>query len=349
MGKKPYHFVATLSQKQLDELPSLDRYLYNNWMIQDIIKAYVQDLREFGQKEHNELELYHAQFLERYLGIVKNDLFMDSIQADLERKFMSEISFRHPECCFALRGRLKSLYRLESKFNSSVQGFIIDYITKHGKNPSVTAIIKSLDRICDTIAYRFILQSKTPDCSPEEELGHLVDIANGIPDYFNAKSLTPGSVGGYTLLRAKPIRGTVTNHPSILLSTAKPYYKDYVSNPKKSGFSAFTICMRHNISLQEVELQLMTFDMFQKNEHSEKSVHRNYETIQKANRLAARLPNPDNFNKIFLQAHERLLRLDTLDFSKVKVKMFKAFSPHEIEDFCGLYVGRQAKPIEYLI
>lgn len=341
--------VASLTPQQLDDLPSLDRYLFNGWMIQDIIQAYVQDLKDFGKKDHNQLELYHAQFLERYLGIVENDLFIGSIQEDLEKKFLSEVGLQHPDCCFALRGRLKSLYRLENKFNASVQAFIIDYITKNGKNPTVAMIIKSLERMCDTIAYRFILQSKLPDGSSEDELKALVEIANGIPKYFSANSLTPDALCKYTLLRAKPLRGTVTSNPSLLKPAVRPYYKDYVSNPKKSGFTAFTICMRHNLSQQEIELQLMTFDMFKKNEHSENSVHRNYEIIQKANRLAAQLPNPDKFNKIFLQAHERIERIEDVKLSEIKVKLFTAFSKHEIEDFCGLIIGRQAKPVEYLI
>ena len=79
--------AVSLNEQQLADLPSLDRYLYNNWMIQDIISAYVEDLRVFGKREHNELELYHAQFLERYLGVVNDDLFMDSIQEDFEEKF----------------------------------------------------------------------------------------------------------------------------------------------------------------------------------------------------------------------------------------------------------------------
>lgn len=274
---------------------------------------------------------------------------MDSIQSSLEKKFLSEVSLHHPECIFALRGRVKSLYRLENKFNASVQEFIIDYISKHGKNPSVNMIIKSLDRMRDTVAYRFILQAKDPTATYEDEIQHLVAIANGIPEYFNFNSLTPDSVGGYTLLRAQPLRGIVTNNPSMLLPEVRPYYKDYVSNHKKSGFTAFTLCMRHNLSLQEVELQLMTFDMFKKNEHSENSLHRNYETVQRANRLAAQLPNPNNFNKIFLQAHERLVRMSDLDITKIKVRMFAAFSKHEVEDFCGLIVGRQAKPVEYLL
>ena len=62
----------------------------------------------------------------------------------------------------------------------------------------------------------------------------------------------------------------------------------------------------------------------------------------------ATLPNPNNFNKIFLQAHERLFRLDAVDFRDVKVKLFTAFSKHEIEDFCGLLSARQARPVEYL-
>lgn len=347
MNKK-HNLVASLTPQQKTALPSLDRYLHSDMIIQDIIAAYIADLREYGKEDNNRLELYHAQFLERYLGIVKNDLFMDSIQKDLEKKFLAEVSTRHPECSFALRGRVKSLFRLENKFNAKIQDFIIDYISKHGKNPSVSMIIKSLGRIRDTIAYRFILQGKDPNSSYEDEIQHLVAIANGIPEYFNANSLTPGSIGGYTLLRAQPILGVTTKNPSVLLPAVRPYYKDYISNPKKSGFTAFTICMRHNVSLQEIELQLMTFDMFKKNEHSENSLHRNYETIQRANRLAAQLPNPNSFNKIFLQAHERLVRMSDLDITKIKVKMFAAFSKHELEDLCGLVIGRQAKPVEYL-
>lgn len=340
--------LPSLSRKQLNDLPSLDRYLYNNWRIQDIISAYIQDLKAFGKKENNRLELYHAQFLERYLGIVNNDLFMDSIQDDFEKKFMNEVSSNHPDFCFALRGRLKSLFRVENKFNAYIQDFIIDYISKHGKNPSISMIIKYMNRFCDIIAYRFILQDKSSSSNSENEIKHLIDIANKIPDFFDANSLSKSSVGGYTLLKAFDVKDVVSHNESLLAPNVRPFYKDYVSNIKNSGFSALTITMLHIMSQQRIELQLMTFDMNYNNEHNVLSIHGNYEENQKMAQLEAELPNPHKFNKIFLQAHERLHRLHGVKFPDIKVKLFKASEENGLDDFCGLVIGRQVKPVEYL-
>ena len=209
-------------------------------------------------------------------------------------------------------------------------------------------IIKYMNRLCDIIAYRFILQDKSSSADPENEIKHLIDIANKIPDFFDANSLAKSSVGGYKLLKAFDVKGTVSHNESLLIPTVRPYYKDYVSNIKWTGFSALTITMLHIMSQQVIELQLMTFDMNYNNEHNALTIHRNYEQNQKKVQLEAELPNPNKFNKIFLQAHERLHRLYGVHFPDIKVKLFKASEEYGFDDFCGLVVGRKVKPVEYL-
>ena len=336
--------ITEVSINTLEGLPSLDRYLYSGLTIEEILKQYIKDLRLYGQRHNNRLELFHAAFLERYLGIITNDLFIDEIQDDLENHFLAEIRRKYPQLSFALRGRIKALIRLELKWNSYVQFFIIDYIKEHGRNPTVSQICKHLERYRDVIAYRFILQSK--NYNHVMELESLASIANEVPKYFNTASMDEESLGGYTPIKASRLLESVTTNPSMLDSNVRIYFKDYVSNPKEFGFRAYTICMRHNKSGHVFELQLETFDMLKRNEHGP-CPHDTYEKTQNERRRNAKLPK-NCTNRFFEEAHERIIRLLNVKRQRIHVNMFFAFSQTEFEDLCGLYVGRQATPREFL-
>jgi len=48
------------------------------------------------------------------------------------------------------------------------------------------------------------------------------------------------------------------------------------------------------------------------------------------------------------EAYERLIKLQDLDLSEIRVNMFKAYNNHLINDGCGLFRGRQILPFEHL-
>lgn len=327
------------------KLPSLDNYLTKGLSIFDVVSAYSSDLWEYGKKHHNEIDMYHASFLDRYLDIIMDDQFVEDIQIDLQKKFMDEIYRSKDEFSFAMRGRIKSLIRLENKFNDYVQSFINDNIIKNGKIPTQRDVVKHLERFRDIVAYRFILEAKNHD----EEMAKrkLFDIANTIPRYFDSASFDLSAKGGYTLIRAPKLLQTNTDNKSALAPKVRAYYKDYVSNPKEFGFQALVIVMKHNKSGEQFELQMETFEMLKHNEHSEESHHTAYEKTQTSRRLDTCLPEGYT-SKEFNEAHARIVKMRNLSLSTINVDMFFAFDDHDVEDLCGLLHGRQANPREFL-
>jgi hypothetical protein len=330
--------------KMVYEMPSLEQYLSSGLSIWEVIRRYINALRKYGKATNNSLELYHAVALEKYLGIVTNCKFIQSIQLDLQQKFIDEVG-TNKDFSFAVRGRIKSLIRFENKFNDYVQSFVLSYYDENQSFPSVTQIKAHLDRFRDPIAFRLILQSRNHD--EDMAVEKLISIANKIPEYFSDDSMDPNSKGGYKIIPAKQLIQTNSNNPSLLDESVRKYYKDYVSNPKEFGFQAFVIVMKHNMSGHKFELQMETFEMLKHNEHSDKSHHKNYEKVQTRRRLEAQLPKGKT-NKYFELAHKRLVRLAELDLTTIDVDMFHAFTQDDVEDLCGLLYGRQASPREFL-
>ena len=81
--------------------------------------------------------------------------------------------------------------------------------------------------------------------------------------------------------------------------------------------------------------------MLCKNEHDLGS-HTLYEENQKNQRLSANLSE----NQIFSEAHERLVRQNEMDLTKVRIKMFFAAtnSTTDVEDYSGLVNGFKLPP-----
>ena len=52
--------------------------------------------------------------------------------------------------------------------------------------------------------------------------------------------------------------------------------------------------------------------------------------------------------RFFDEAYERLIRLQDLDLSEIKVNMFKAYNNQLINDGCGFFRGRLITPFEHL-
>ena len=94
------------------------------------------------------------------------------------------------------------------------------------------------------------------------------------------------------------------------------YYRDYVNTPRPSGYRSIHITLYDNQARCYTEMQLRTKDM-------------------------------DDYTEID-EAYERLIKLQDLDLSAIRVNMFKAYNNHLINDGCGLFRGRQILPFEHL-
>lgn len=335
-----------METKNLENLPSLDRILCSNSQlitVNEALKIYASQLRKHGQETGNRVELVHALKIEELLGIIEDNKYIFSAQDDI-KKFI--VAVGNPNFSYIVYGRIKSILRFENKFNGYVQDACTAYENKSSKFKEThdleTFVVNYLERFRDMVAFRIIVSSKNNN--HKSELEELVRITNLIPDYFSSTTLNSieGQIGTYRLLPAsKLIDISQRKSNSLIREENRIYFKNYVENPKKHGYMAFHIAMFNERYRKIIELQTLTFSMLCKNEHDLGS-HTLYEENQKNQRLSANLSE----NQIFSEAHERLVRQNEMDLTKVRIKMFFAAtnSTTDVEDYSGLVNGFKLPP-----
>ena len=335
------------STDNFNNLPSLDRYLYDGLNLSQILTSYISDLKVYGKKTSNIIELEHASFLEQYQGIIEDDSFVFEVEKDMESflKLISNESFS-----YVLYGRIKSLLRLEEKFNGYIQEAVSLYVSKSDKYKSehdIQSFVKKyLQRFRDSVAFRIIISSKSKDS--KSEIAQLSWIANKVCDFFSSSTLNfvDGQVGRYKILPAsRLVDSTSSKKTSIISKENRLYFKDYVDHPKKNGYSALHVSMVYEKYNRPIELQLLTFSMLSKNEH-EISSHQVYEKEQKKSRMET-----VNINEtLFEESHERIIRQESLDYKNLNVSMLYAKSndKKDVEDFSGLVNDLKLTPFKII-
>ena len=168
-----------------------------------------------------------------------------------------------------------------------------------------------------------------------QEIRYLYEIANALPGFLEERGFTP-ELSGYPDEFNSPVLG----------ENVRSYYRDYVYTPRLSGYRSMHITLYDNQARCFTEMQLRTKDMDDYAEIGEAN-HFVYEKSQEENR-SKRDIIPKGECKIFDAAYERLIMLQELDLSEIKVNMFKAYNNHLINDGCGLFRGRQILPFEHL-
>ncbi len=246
----------------------------------------------------------------------------------------------YPFLAFTFKGRIKSLIRAEEKFNGYILEYIYNYYKEHGTYPSEAQIKNNLNCFRDLIAYRIVISLPMCHVSKEEdletqEIRYLYEIANALPGFLEERGFTP-ELSGYPDEFNSPVLG----------ENVRSYYRDYVYTPRLSGYRSMHITLYDNQARCFTEMQLRTKDMDDYAEIGEAN-HFGYEKSQEENR-SKRDIIPKGECRIFDEAYERLILLQELDLSEIKVNMFKAYNNHLINDGCGLFRGRQILPFEHL-
>jgi hypothetical protein len=247
---------------------------------------------------------------------------------------------KYPFLAFTFKGRIKSLIRAEEKFNGYILEYIYNYYKENGSYPSGTQIKNNLNCFRDLIAYRIVISLPLCHVSDEEELekqeiGYLYEIANVLPGFLEERGFTP-ELSGYE----------DGSGPSVLDENVRQYYRDYVRIPRPSGYRSMHITLYDNQARCYTELQLRTKDMDDYAEIGEAN-HFGYEKSQEENRSKRDIIRPGECS-FFDEAYDRLIMLQELDLSAIRVNMFKAYNNHLINDGCGLFRGRQILPFEHL-
>ena len=317
----------------------LNDYLYNGDTVLKILRNYSRDLKSSARQTHNHLDMVHSNFLLEVLELLEHNEFLTA-QSQRIREFYYYMAGRYPYLAFTFKGRIKSLIRIEEKFNGYVVEYISDYHRRTGAYPKLSDLIAQVQRFHDIIAYRIILA--IPKCHipseekrKEEELRILYEIANALPEFLEERGFTP------------QLTGIEQDSKSPMLDDfVKPYFRDYVTNVKDYGYRSLHITFYDNSARSYIEMQLRTKDMDDAAEIGLAN-HKLYELNQEYER-GRREAVPGGESVYFDEAYDRIAALQNLDLSGVDVCMFKAVDNHLMNDGCGLYRGRLITPFEHL-
>ena len=318
---------------------TLNDYLYSGDTVLKILQRYIEDLRKDAKKNHNEIDLIHCNFLIQIKELLEHNDFLTA-QSQKIREFYKYMTQEYPFLAFTVKGRIKSLIRAEEKFNGYIVEYIYDYYSKHGTYPQIAELKNRLSCFRDLIAYRIVISLpkchlKSGEDRETQELKYLYDIANRLPGFLDERGFS-----------AEPANGIKESNSELMDETAKPYYRDYISEKKDSDYQSLHITFYDNSSRSFLEVQIRTKDMDDVAEIGTAN-HLGYEKKQESER-ARRDAIPEGECRYFDDAYERGIRLQNLDLSNLDVNMFAAVNNSLINDGCGLYRGRLILPYEHL-
>jgi hypothetical protein len=318
---------------------TLNDYLYSGDTVLKILLKYSSDLKNEAIGSHNPIDLAHSNFLIQIIELLEHTDFLTS-QSNRIKDFYHYMTQKYPFLAFTFKGRIKSLIRAEEKFNAYILEYIYNYYKENGSYPGEAQIKNNLNCFRDLIAYRIVISLPLCHVSDEaelekQEIGILYEIANVLPGFLEERGFTP----------------ELSGHPdgsglSDLDESVRAYYRDYIQTPRPSGYRSMHITFYDNPARCYTEVQLRTKDMDDYAEIGEAN-HFGYERSQEENRRKRDIILPGECRS-FDEAYERLIRLQDLDLSGIRVNMFKAYNNHLINDGCGLFRGRQILPFEHL-
>ncbi|MDO4466579.1 MAG: guanosine polyphosphate pyrophosphohydrolase [Bacillota bacterium] len=311
----------------------LDDYFYNGDTVLKILHQYERDLK----RSDNEMDIAHAMTIRQLINLLEQNHFLSS-QSQRIRELYKHMANEYPFLAFIFKGRIKSVIRVEEKFN----GYILTYFYNHYKKnkcfPELAPLLTKVKSFKDLIAYRIVLSIPKchigPNDSQEEiELKYLYQIADMLPDFLKARGFIP--------------QVDDASFPSKRLhSKVRRYYRDYIENPSASGYRSLHITLYDQMSKSYLEIQLRTKSMDDFAEIGEAN-HLGYEQKQEMER--SRDDQKELMeHPLYFEAYQRLSRLQNLDLSKLDVNMFGAINNQLVNDGCGLYKGRGILPLEHL-
>lgn len=318
---------------------SLNDYLFSGDTVLKILHQYSADLKKSAIDTHNSVDLAHSNFLIQITELLEHNDFLTS-QSQRIKDFYKYMTQEYPFLAFTFKGRIKSLIRAEEKFNGYILEYIYGYYKEHGEFPSEAKIKSNLICFRDLIAYRIVIS--LPECHVTEiekksdtEQRYLYEIANTLPAFLEERGFT-AELSGFG----------EDQYSGLLKEAVRPYYRDYVTYPRSSGYQSLHITFYDNLARCYTELQLRTKDMDDFAEIGDAN-HFGYERSQEESR-AKRDIIPEGECICFDEAYERLTKLQELELADINVNMFKALNNQLINDGCGLFRGRQILPFEHL-
>ena len=322
----------------------ITQYFEKGYVAPDIVKFFEKDLRE---QSRNMIDIEHSNLLLRYSIYLESNDFLDSVSDDMTQ-FRKQVVDKYSDITLTISGRIKSIIRVEEKFNGYIIEFCSNYYHKYKTFPSEEEMSKYLQRFRDLIAYRIIV-SVPEQCLKSRdknkiEVDYVYKIANNLPSFFTKR--------GYSIEYASSVVGVSTiRKRSKLLQENRRYFKDYIVQPKENGYQSLHIALIDNHShFANIEIQLRTFEMDCFAELDENVNHSAYESTQNDTRTKSRLPF--GICSYYDEAVQRYSRLYNYDLTRAKIDHFKAVRlPNNtviFNDHAGVKFGRIIDPREYL-
>ena len=326
-------------------MKDITQYFNKDYVAPDIVKHFEKDLRENARSA---VDIEHSNLLLRYSTYLSSNDFLDSVSDDMAQ-FRKQIVSQYSDITLTVTGRIKSIVRLEEKFNGYIIEFCSNFYRSHNCFPSEEEMSEYLQRFKDLIAYRIII-SVPNQClkgrnKNKLEIDYLYKIANSLPAFFTKR--------GYSIENAPTVVGVRATHKkSKLTQENKKFFKDYIVQPKDNGYQSLHINLEDNHShFSNIEIQLRTFEMDCFAELDENVNHTFYEDTQNM----ARMNNqnaPSGMCTFYDDAVKRFNLLHNYDFTKAHIDHFKAIClPNKtlvFNDHAGVRFGRVIDPREYL-
>ena len=318
---------------------TLNDYLYSGDTVLRILQKYIADLKVEADRNRNEIDRVHCDFLAQIEGMLEHNEFLTA-QSQKIRDFYKYMAKEYPYLSFTFKGRIKSLIRAESKFNGYIVEYIYDYYKEHQTYPELEDLKERLVCFRDLIAYRIVVS--IPRCHLKEgadreteEIRYLYEIANVLPGFLEKRGFVP-----------ELAKGVKESTSPLLDDSVKPYYRDYISDSQPDEYQSLHITFYDNCSRSYIEVQIRTKQMDDIAEIGPAN-HLGYEKKQEKER-ARRNAIPRGECIYFDEAYERGMKLLGLDLAKLDVNMFAAMNNSLINDGCGLFRGRLILPYEHL-
>lgn len=211
-------------------------YLYSCSTLPELLKEYESDLRKSNSTEN----MLHANKLKEYYNVLTDNKFLSNIRKQFDLLY-SRAKKQYPDLLFYLEGRRKSVISSDQKISL--------YLEQN----------KSLDEFRDMLAFRFTLF----DDNSMESIKVAYSLMDDIIEFMISQSFTPCEATqtfqteGFD---ANNFPGMIVPTKSFLSSDNIHLVKDYVLNPKASGYQSLHVAFRDYLG-RCFEIQIRTFAM----------------------------------------------------------------------------------------
>lgn len=223
-------------KKAEENIISIVPYLYSCSTLLKVLKEYESDLR----KSNNTENMLHANKLKEYYNVLTDNKFLSNIRKQFDSLY-SYAKNQYPDLLFYLEGRRKSVISSDQKISL--------YLDQK----------KSLDEFRDMLAFRFTLFGD----NSMESIKVAYSLMDNIIEFMISRGFTPCEATPTFQTEGfdeNNFPGIIVPKKSFLSSDNIHLVKDYVLNPKASGYQSLHVAFRDSLG-RCFEIQIRTFAM----------------------------------------------------------------------------------------